>query len=147
MTSAAHQLTSRTEVDFRPRCRDEVFRHAQRLPPHYCENNPPADLPARFTAAVDEAGHVGPGGRRRVAVARGLVRDTPVLGPDEPTTGPDGESARRVRKPLRRPMASRTTFLITHDTQLAARSDAVLPVGPLPGPLDMPPMGGRAKVV
>lgn len=97
---------------------------------------------------------VGPGGRqlsggqqRRVAIARVLVRDTPVLVLDEPTTGLDGESARRVMEPLRRLTASRTTFLITHDAQLAAQADAVLPVGPLPEPLDMPPMGGRAKVV
>lgn len=50
-------------------------------------------------------------------------------------------------EPLRRLMASRTTFLITHDPQLAVQADAVLPVGPLPELLDMPPSGGRAKVV
>ncbi|MEU6254745.1 ABC transporter ATP-binding protein [Streptomyces sp. NPDC047043] len=97
---------------------------------------------------------VGPGGRqlsggqrRRVAIARALVRDTPVLVLDEPTTGLDGNSARRVMDPLRRLIASRTTFLITHDPQLAARADAVLPVGELPVFLEVPPSGGRAKVV
>ncbi|MFI6245369.1 ABC transporter ATP-binding protein [Streptomyces sp. NPDC051016] len=97
---------------------------------------------------------VGPGGRqlsggqqRRVAIARALVRDTPVLVLDEPTTGLDAESARRVMEPLRRLMASRTTFLITHDPQLAAQADAVLSVGPPPEPLDVPAYGGRAKVV
>nr|WP_260327740.1 ATP-binding cassette domain-containing protein [Streptomyces sp. Ag109_O5-1] len=97
---------------------------------------------------------VGPGGRqlsggqqRRVAIARAPVRDTPVLVLDEPTTGLDAESARRVMEPLRRLMASRTTFLITHDPQLAVQADTVLPVGPLPELLDVPPSGGRAKVV
>ena len=53
---------------------------------------------------------------------------------DEPTTGLDGDSARRVMDPLRRLVASRTTFLIAHDPQLAAF-------------LEVPPSGGRAKVV
>ncbi|MCG7202618.1 ABC transporter ATP-binding protein [Streptomyces arenae] len=101
-----------------------------------------------YDTSVGPAGRQLSGGQqRRVAIARALVRDTPVLVLDEPTTGLDGESARRVMEPLRRLMASRTTFLITHDAQLAAQADAVLPVGPLPEPLDMPPMGGRAKVV
>ncbi|WP_046733832.1 hypothetical protein [Streptomyces humi] len=82
-----------------------------------------------------------------MAIARALVRDTPVLVLDERATGLDGESARRVMEPLRRPTASRTTFLTTHDARPAAQADAVPPVGPLPEPLDMPPMGGRAKVV
>ncbi|MEV7394448.1 ABC transporter ATP-binding protein [Streptomyces sp. NPDC091215] len=106
----------------------------------------------RMSDGYDTA--VGPGGRqlsggqqRRVAIARALVRDTPVLVLDEPTTGLDAESARRVMEPLRRLMASRTTFLITHDPQLAVQADAVLPVGPLPELLDVPPSGGRAKVV
>ena len=101
---------------------------------------------------------VGPGGRqlsggqrRRVAIARALVRDTPVLVLDEPTTGLDADSARRVMEPLRRLVTyrttSRTTFLITHDPQLAAQADVVLAVEQLPVLLDMPPSGSRAKVV
>jgi len=101
---------------------------------------------------------VGPGGRqlsggqrRRVAIARALVRDTPVLVLDEPTTGLDADSARRVMEPLRRLVTyrttSRTTFLITHDPQLAAQADVVLAVEQLPVLLDMPPSGRRAKVV
>ena len=82
-----------------------------------------------------------------MAIARALVRNTPVLVLDEPTKGLDGDSARRVMDPLRRLVASRTTFLITHDAQLAARADVVLPVGVLAAFLEVPPSGGRAKVV
>jgi ATP-binding cassette subfamily B protein len=87
---------------------------------------------------------VGPGGRQlsggqrqRVAIARALVRDSPVLVMDEPTTGLDAESARRVMEPLQRLIASRTTFLITHDRQLAARADTVLLVQ---APHPLPPL-------
>ncbi|WP_405867771.1 ABC transporter ATP-binding protein [Streptomyces sp. NBC_00005] len=105
-------------------------------------------LPHGYDSAVGPGGRQLSGGqRRRVAIARALVRDTPVLVLDEPTTGLDGESARRVMDPLRRLMASRTTFLITHDPRLAAQADVVLSVGQLPEFLDVPPSGGRAKVV
>ena len=102
---------------------------------------------AAFTADVDGPGgfvrnlpdgydtRIGPGGRllsggqrQRLSLARALLRDTPVLVLDEPTTGLDSESARRIMEPLRRLMASRTTFLITHDPWLAGQADTVLDI-------------------
>ncbi len=55
------------------------------------------------------------GQRQRLAIARAMIRDAPVLLLDEPTTGLDAESGRRIMDPLRRLMAGRTTIVISHN--------------------------------
>src|SRR5438132_14127424 len=57
----------------------------------------------------------------RIDVARAAIRQAPLLILDEPTTGLDGENERAVIEALERLTEGRTTFLITHDLQLAAR--------------------------
>ncbi|MFJ6564488.1 hypothetical protein ACIQMV_32470 [Streptomyces sp. NPDC091412] len=44
-----------------------------------------------------------------------MIRDAPVLLLDEPTTGLDVRSGRRIMDPLRRLMAGRTTIVISHN--------------------------------
>jgi ATP-binding cassette, subfamily B, bacterial len=72
-------------------------------------------LPGGYGTRIGERGRRLSGGQRqRVAIARAIVRDAPVLVLDEPTTGLDAESARRVTAPLHRLMAGRSTILISH---------------------------------
>jgi len=66
------------------------------------------------------------GQRRRLAIARAFVRDTPVLVLDEPTTGLDEAARDRLLEPLERLAAGRTTIIITHDPAVAAWADRVL---------------------
>ena len=66
------------------------------------------------------------GQRRRVAMARALLQDAPVVVLDEPSAGLDAESSRRLLPPLRRLMHDRATLLITHDLELAAAADEVI---------------------
>ncbi|WP_236655516.1 ABC transporter ATP-binding protein [Streptacidiphilus carbonis] len=88
-----------------------------------------SSLPDGYDTPVGQRGRLLSGGQRqRLAIARALVRDTPVLVLDEPTTGLDAESTARVMAPLKRLMADRTTFLITHDARLAAQADAFLSI-------------------
>lgn len=63
---------------------------------------------------------------QRIAIARAMLRDAPVLVLDEPTTGLDALAARRVVRPLRRLMSGRTTLMITHDLHLAPDADRIL---------------------
>ncbi|MEV6733924.1 ABC transporter ATP-binding protein [Streptomyces sp. NPDC051364] len=73
-------------------------------------------LPEGYDTVVGQRGRTLSGGQaQRLAIARAMVRDAPVLLLDEPTTGLDAESGRRIMEPLRRLMAGRTTVVISHN--------------------------------
>ncbi|WP_433519763.1 ABC transporter ATP-binding protein [Nonomuraea sp. CA-143628] len=73
-------------------------------------------LPQKYDTPIGQRGRLMSGGQRqRLAIARAILRDTPVLVLDEPMTGLDVVTAERVMVPLRRLMEGRTTLLITHD--------------------------------
>jgi len=55
------------------------------------------------------------GQRQRLAIARAMIRDAPVLVLDEPTTGLDARSSENVMVPLQRLMEGRTTIVISHN--------------------------------
>ncbi|MFE6662594.1 ABC transporter ATP-binding protein [Streptomyces sp. NPDC057697] len=63
---------------------------------------------------------------QRIAIARAMLRDAPVLILDEPTTGLDRLAAERILEPLRRLAEGRTTIVISHDLALAADADRIL---------------------
>ncbi|WP_225098076.1 ABC transporter ATP-binding protein [Streptomyces sp. CoH27] len=65
---------------------------------------------------------------QRIAIARAMLRTSPVLVLDEPTAGLDAVAARQVVQPLRRLMSGRTTIMITHDLSLAPDADRILVV-------------------
>ncbi|MBE2316991.1 ABC transporter ATP-binding protein [Solirubrobacter sp. CPCC 204708] len=76
---------------------------------------------------VGQKGRALSGGqRRRVAMARALLQDAPVLILDEPTAGLDPDAARELIAPLRAIARDRATLLITHDPVLAEAADEVI---------------------
>lgn len=84
-------------------------------------------LPQGYDTVIGERGvTLSAGQRQRVAIARAAVRRAPILILDEPTSGLDEENARAVTEALERLAAGRTTFLITHDLQHAARTDMIM---------------------
>ncbi|MCX5087766.1 ATP-binding cassette domain-containing protein [Streptomyces sp. NBC_00365] len=73
-------------------------------------------LPDGYDTMVGQRGRTLSGGQcQRLAIARAMIRDAPVLLLDEPTTGLDARSGLRVMDPLRRLMAGRTTVVISYN--------------------------------
>jgi ABC-type multidrug transport system fused ATPase/permease subunit len=86
-----------------------------------------AALPEGYATVVGQRGRLLSGGQRqRIAIARAMIRDAPVLILDEPTTGLDAESGRRIMEPLRRLMTGRTTVIISHNLLTVQDADSVV---------------------
>ncbi|MEU8400112.1 ABC transporter ATP-binding protein [Nonomuraea sp. NPDC048892] len=89
-------------------------------------------LPQGYDTPVGQRGRLLSGGQRqRIAIARAILRDTPVLVLDEPMTGLDDATAAQVMAPLRRLMAGRTTLLVTHDPRHVPEGARVVEVEPV----------------
>ena len=85
------------------------------------------DLPFGLDTPVGESGVLLSGGqRRRIAVARALIRRSQVLLFDEPTSGLDAASAEKVIRAIDEAASDRTAVVISHDLDLAARMSLVL---------------------
>jgi len=86
-----------------------------------------AELPDGYATRVGPGGSRLSGGqRRRLAIARAFVRDTPVLILDEPTTGLDGAARDALLEPLQALARGRTTILISHDPAVVGWADRVI---------------------
>jgi ATP-binding cassette subfamily B protein len=84
-------------------------------------------LPQGYGTSIGQRGRSLSGGQRqRLALARAFLRRSPILVLDEPTTGLDPETARRVLDPLRSAAADRTVLLITHDPVALDYADRVV---------------------
>ena len=74
------------------------------------------ELPEGYDTVIGQKGRLlSNGQRQRIAIARAMIRDAPVLILDEPTTGLDATSSEKVIAPLRRLMSGRTTIVISHN--------------------------------
>ena len=86
-----------------------------------------ASLPDGYDTVIGQRGRRLSGGQaQRIAIARAMIREAPLLILDEPTTGLDAESAQRILAPLRRLMHGRTTVVITHNLVTIHEADAIV---------------------
>ena len=84
-------------------------------------------LPGGYYCDLSERGaNLSGGQRQRIAIARAMIRATPIMILDEPTTGLDIESSELVLAGLRELMIGKTTLLMSHDFRLLASADRVL---------------------
>jgi ATP-binding cassette subfamily B protein len=83
-------------------------------------------LPQGYDTLLGEKGaSLSQGQRQRIAIARAMIREAPIVVLDEPASSLDEENRRSVLDALQRLAEGRTTFLITHDLELASRADQV----------------------
>src|SRR5207245_9544774 len=84
-------------------------------------------LPEGYETVVGERGATLAGGQRqRIAIARALIRDAPILILDEPTTGLDAATEALILDGLRRLMAGRTTVVIAHNLSTVEGANLIL---------------------
>jgi len=80
-------------------------------------------MPQGYDTVIGERGETLSGGQRqRIAIARAIIRDTPILLLDEPSASLDSESEDLIFKGLARLLQGRTSITIAH--RLATVRDA-----------------------
>ena len=83
-------------------------------------------LPAKYQTVIGENGVKLSGGeRQRLAIARGILRDPPLLILDEATSALDTESERVVQMALSNLMKNRTTLVIAHRLSTIQNADRI----------------------
>ncbi len=84
-------------------------------------------LPLGLDTVVGDRGSLLSGGQRqRIAIARALLRNTPILILDEATSALDSELERQIQDQLEALMANRTSLVIAHRLSTVEKADRIL---------------------
>jgi len=85
------------------------------------------ELPLGYNTLVGERGtRLSGGQRQRIAIARAILKDSPILILDEATSELDTESEMFVQKALANLMVGRTTFVIAHRLATIRRANKIM---------------------
>jgi subfamily B ATP-binding cassette protein MsbA len=86
-------------------------------------------MPDKYDTIVGERGVTLSGGQRqRIAIARAVIRNSPILVLDEPSSGLDAGAEKLVFEALERLMEGKTSLVIAHRLSTIRRSDVIFVV-------------------
>jgi ABC-type multidrug transport system fused ATPase/permease subunit len=103
--------------------REEIIEVAKIAQAHdFIEN-----LPDGYDTVITERGNSLSGGeKQRIAIARALLKDAPILILDEPTSALDANTESKIFKAMTKLMEGRTTFVISHRLSTIRRADQII---------------------
>jgi ATP-binding cassette subfamily B protein len=84
-------------------------------------------MPDGYESVMSEGGdNLSGGQKQRLNLARAMIRDTPILILDEPTTALDAQAEAHIHAALRELTRGKTTFIIAHKFSTITHADKIL---------------------